>query len=156
MSNNSELFPSLQCSPRVPHWCRSLTYLYLTKHIFSLYSSGKSKGLSPLSWESCDCHCDLPITSWKEGTLLDCNTERWVVYLGTSKPQNLPRLQRAFLELKRPLFYGSVPGLLFFSAITLLPLFQPNFFLVFVDMRTRDFGVTLSDDNSFTQDEEQV
>lgn len=78
------------------------------------------------------------------------------MYLGTSKPQNLPRLQRAFLELKRPLFYGSVPGLLFFSAITLLPLFQPNFFLVFVDMRTRDFGVTLSDDNSFTQDEEQV
>lgn len=30
------------------------------------------------------------------------------------------------------------------------------FFLVFVDMRTRGFGVTLSDGNSFTQDEEQV
>lgn len=35
-------------------------------------------------------------------------------------------------------------------------LFFNLIFLVFVDMRTRDFGVTLSDDNSFTQDEEQV
>lgn len=50
------------------------------------------------------------------------------MYLGTSKLQNLPRLQRAFLELKRPPFYGSVPGLLLFSTITLVPLSQPNFF----------------------------
>lgn len=79
------------------------------------------------------------------------------MYLGTSKPQNLQRLQRAFLELKRPLFFMAVfLGCCFFPLLHFCLYLNLIFFLVFVDMRTRDFGVTLSDDNSFTQDEEQV
>lgn len=37
----------------------------------------KRRSFSPFSWQSCDCHCDLPVTSPQEGTLLDYNAERW-------------------------------------------------------------------------------
>ncbi len=76
----------------------SLPRLHLAEHITSPCCSGnfKSEGFSPRSWQPCDCHCDLPVSSSQEETLLDYNAERWVVYLGTSRPQILQRLHKAF------------------------------------------------------------